>query len=415
MINLRNVLIAGAFVSMMVPAAASAEDCTFIPGDTVLQERGASDQRINQFLGDLGASRSGQTINARLFSEQVALTMGERNLAQNVTVACRSQLAPGFMKINNLPETITDQQFAVIVRSTGFRLPTMVAAAQAPAPPPAAVAASLPQPAVAPAPTIIREVLTPADQQRLRSLESERAELRKDIARLKQRPVISSTDRKLLDSLQGNLDAINTRIDTLTRAHNSLFDKVSTLRNDVNDLRTDVDVQGRDLGSLTWLKWTAGIALVLAILGIGFSVFSGLRNRKVAKDLRTSINHVYDKTVATDDELTSLTGVVQNATGQLGITDMVTFDHEDMAELKVLPEEKNKFVRVLINGSSEQELKVRFARIKGGQYMCMDGVDRHDSQRPISNPLAFVRESYRDGKMSVRVKPPGFHQAADAA
>lgn len=385
--QLRNILFAGALLVMAPASAALAEECTFVPGDTVLQERGASDQRITQFLSDLGASRSGQTINTRIFSEQVALTMVQGNLAERVSAACRNQLAAGFTSVNGLQGKMTDAQFATKVRSTGFRLPTMVAVAQAPAPPPAAVAASLPQaaplPIAQPAPPPVQVArLSPADRATLESLTTERAQLRGQISELRGRPFITSNDRQLLDSLQGNLDAINDRIEALTTLNNGLRRDVDRLRGDVvgqghrlTALEQTTTAHNNQLGRDSFLLWVVGI---LASLGAGLGFWNFFKKAS-RKDVNQRISIVTDH--------------VDNVAHQSGFEDFVSFSSTDVKYLKELQVDQEVEVMVLVNGQPYTSLK--FRRGEQGHFQCIEPM----TSRPIANPLMFARQEYAGGHL----------------
>ena len=416
--QLRNILFAVALLVMAPASAALAEECTFVPGDTVLQERGASDQRITQFLSDLGASRSGQTINMRIFSEQVALTMVQGNLAERVSAACRNQLAAGFTSVNGLQGTMTDAQFATKVRSTGFRLPTMVAVAQAPAPPPAAAAAS-PLPIAQPAPPPVQVArLSPADRATLESLTTERAQLRGQISELRGRPFITSNDRQLLDSLQGNLDAINTRIEVLTSLSTRLRTDVDGLRRDVTGLRTDVDAQGRNLGSLTWLWWLSGVPLLVGLAALALSLF------KKPKVTMANVSGLLNVTSRLRSDVDEVKESILNVAEQVGV-DKVDFSPVDYTALKQLPTGESAWVAVLVNG--EEYTKLRFERVENGHYICISPPGErpgdYSEGTEVGNPLKLVRKAYRDGKLPERGKlalrvvnssVPGFSAMADS-
>lgn len=182
-----SILVAGALA--LVPATVFAQTCTFGPGDTIWADPQASDAKINDFLSGLNGARSQSGINTRLMAEQLAATMHAQQLLGGIAPECREpqQIAQGFLKVNGLPSSMSDRDFATRVRTTGFKLP--ITAAPAPPPPPAPpVAAAVPVAPVAPA--VAAAVPAPVNYQ------PQIDKLQKQLEELKARPVTSLTDRE---------------------------------------------------------------------------------------------------------------------------------------------------------------------------------------------------------------------------
>ena len=217
--NLLKLVLAGALL-MIAPATAFAQNCAFVAGDTVFKEPNASDARIATFLQDLGPARTNAGINTRQLAEQVAVTMNAHaKLIDGIPAECRgvTQLANGFLVVNGLSGTFTDAEFAAKIRTTGFKVPTiMTPPASAPLPssaaaqtPPAPIHASA---AVHSAPATVQKIierLPEAERKKIERLMSDQARIQKDIQSLKGKQEFTKADEARVKTLETNLAALD--------------------------------------------------------------------------------------------------------------------------------------------------------------------------------------------------------------